>query len=63
MKLLFAFVLAAAVPSTTEPVQCEIGVIYPSNDPQRVSLRVPDKRCNIEGMRTALAKMTLLLNQ
>lgn len=68
MRLIAVFLLApalslAATKSAAPEVTCDVGVIYPSNDPNRVSLRVPDKACGVEGMKIALSKMLLLLNQ
>lgn len=60
--LLLALLCLAAANHTAPSVTCKVGVIYPADRPYEVSLQVPDKRCDIEGMKQALGKMLLLLS-
>lgn len=63
LVLLLAPMCMAATNATAPEVTCKVGVIYPADRPWEVSLQVPDKRCDVEGMRQALGKMLLLLSQ
>lgn len=63
LVLLLAPLCLAAASTKAPPVTCSVGVIYPADRPHEVSLQVPDKRCDVEGMKQALGKMLLLLSQ
>lgn len=63
LVLLLAPLCLAASQPVAPSVTCKVGVIYPADRPWEVSLQVPDKRCDVEGMRQALGKMLLLLSQ
>jgi hypothetical protein len=60
--MLLAPALSLAAPAPAPSVTCEIGVIYQASDPNRVSLRVPNKACSVEGMKIALSQMLMLLS-
>jgi len=48
--------LFLALPASGQtPVTCVLQITYPSNNPQDIVFQVPDRHCNVAGMRQALA--------
>ncbi len=61
-KLLF-LVLVAVPASAGQEAMCRVVIEYPPTNPEQIALTVPDKHCDVRGIKHALGYILFRLNQ
>lgn len=59
------FLLLAAIPAAAQQPDtiCKIVIQYPASNPEAISITVPEKQCDTNGIRHALSYLVFRMSQ